>query len=190
MQAVATRDSAAFRTLYDRYSPLVFGICLRVIRDRQEAEQLLIDVFAELWEHAPRFDASRGSIRTYLSLLARSRSIDHLRRQASSRRAEALQPNAQLHPAVAGEVSSTRPSDGPSLSAERRDVVGIALAALPADQRAAIQLAFFDGLSHQQVAEKLDRPLGTVKAQIRSGMTKLRERLRQYWEGGSRHEMQ
>lgn len=192
MAAVAARDAAALKALYDRHSPIVFGICLRILRDRDEAEQTLVDVFAELWNDAPRFDASRGSLKNYLALLARSRSIDLARKRKSAARVGTglggtPSPDGVKTP---NDLATEHTGDLIALDTERRDIVGAALASLPPEQRDVIALAFFDGLSHQEVADKLERPLGTVKGQIRTGLSRLRDRLSRYWEGGSRDAVQ
>jgi len=182
MEAIAARDPEALSTLYDRYSPSLLALCLRVLRDRGSAEELLIEIFQEVWEHAARFDATRGAPGAYLMTLARSRAIDRLRSQARRR---AAAPVGGV--GVAGEDrlfgAVAEPADGSAgplervLADERGATVKAALAQLEPVQREAIEFAFYEGLSHTEVAQRLDKPLGTVKSSIRRGLLKLRDLL-------------
>jgi len=181
MEAIASRrDSAALRALYDRHSGLVFTLCTRVLRDRGDAEDVLIDVFFELWDKADRYDAARGSPVSYLVQLARSRAIDRLRSGRSDKagpRATASTPDA-----IDGSASALRPAAANPLNdvatSEQRELVIRAIAQLEPVQRQAIECAYYDGLSHSEIAEKLDKPLGTVKTWIRQGLIRLRDALR------------
>lgn len=172
MAAIVLRDRSAFSAFYDRHSPLVFAICLRVLRDRAAAEDALVDIFEEIWEKADRFSASRGSPVTYLITLSRSRAIDRLR----SRPKDATS-NPAMHDAAA-----TGPSPlGQTLTEETRVVVVSALQQLEPDQREAIECSFYEGLSHSEIADKLNKPLGTVKSYIRMGLIQLRQSLRKHY---------
>ena len=175
MQRIARGDAAALAALYDRHAALVQAMCLRIVRDRGEAEDLLIDVFWEIWQRGQRYDANRGAPVTYLLTIARSRSLDRLR--SSEHRAAAL--NDQTAPAAKEDErgGGADPAAG-LLESENRDRVRKALASLEAVQREAIELSFYDGLSHSQIAAKLDKPLGTVKTHIRQGLIRLRDSLR------------
>ena len=178
MQRIAARDGAALRLLYDRYGRVCLAICVRILRDRNEAEQLLIDVFAEVWERCDRYDASRGTPITYLITLSRSRAIDRVRSRKSA-------PSISLD-AAPGIGAASDESAGPldqTLLGERRGIVREALRKLEANQREAVELAFYDGLSHSEIAEKLHKPLGTVKTHIRQGLIRLRDQLRSQWGG-------
>jgi RNA polymerase sigma-70 factor (ECF subfamily) len=176
MRGVGARDSGALRTLYDRHSKLVFALCLRVLHDRGEAEDVLVDVFWELWEKWDRYDPSRGSPMTYLVTLARSRAIDRLRsREGTQRREMRL---VQQDEADAAAVPDGANPLEQTLEAERRAQVQEALARLEPAQRDAIECAYYDGLSHSEIAEKLNKPLGTVKTWIRQGLIHLRDSLR------------
>jgi RNA polymerase sigma-70 factor (ECF subfamily) len=180
MDAIANRDPDALSALYDRHSPSLLALCLRVLRDRGSAEELLVEIFQEVWQHATRYDATRGAPGAYLMTLARSRSIDRLRSQARRR---AAAPVGGV--GVAGEDRQsgavTEPADaaaGPLervLADERGKTVKAALSQLDPLQREAIEIAFYEGLSHTEVAERLDKPLGTVKSNIRRGLLKLRD---------------
>jgi RNA polymerase sigma-70 factor (ECF subfamily) len=176
MQGVAARDSAALRALYDRYSGLVYTLGLRILRDRADAEELLVDVFWEIWSRGDRFDASRGTPLTYLMTLTRSRAIDRTRGRGKMRPLS-LQSEESPEPAGAGS-----PTDD-ALGAERRDVIRQAIGQLEPQQRQAIECSFYDGLSHSEIADKLGKPLGTVKTYIRQGLIRLRESLRTAYGG-------
>lgn len=176
MQSIAARDSGALRALYDRYAGLVYSLSLRILRDRSEAEELLTDVFWEIWARAERFDASRGTALTYLMTLTRSRAIDRARGRGKIR---PLSLQSEQTPEPAGTDS---PSDD-ALSLERREIVRRALASLEPQQREAIECSFYDGLSHSEIADKLNKPLGTVKTYIRQGLIRLRESLRTAYGG-------
>jgi RNA polymerase sigma-70 factor (ECF subfamily) len=170
---VAAGDHAAMERLYDRYSPMVMALALRILRERAPAEELLNDVFMELWSRVERFDAARGNLLTYLLTLCRSRAIDRLRAQ-------------RRHAAVGLDEAGTAAPDAdgrgaPSLrleDEEHRQRVAAALAQLGADQRKALELAYFEDLSHSQIAALLGRPLGTVKTHVRQGLIQMRELLR------------
>jgi RNA polymerase sigma-70 factor (ECF subfamily) len=173
MDAVAAGDRAALATLYGRHAPLLLAVCRRVLGDADEADDVLVDVFFEVWTRADRYDASRGSPMTYLVTLARSRSIDR-RRSIAARPPLRGDSSVELAARAAG-------SDGPlqhSESAEMAVRVRAALVAMDPDERTAVECAFFEGLTHTQVAAKLGRPLGSVKTAIRQGLIHLREILR------------
>jgi RNA polymerase sigma-70 factor (ECF subfamily) len=167
MDAIAAGEAGALTTLYDRHSGLIFTLCLRVLRNRSEAEDLLIDVFAEIWERRGRYDPSRGSPRTYLVTLARSRAIDRKRRLP--------RPTIEVRPDDAVDLRS--PSDK-TINDERCAFMAKAIGQLDSSQRQAIELAFYDGLSHTEIASKLKKPLGTVKTYVRQGLIRLREIVR------------
>ena len=179
MEAVAAGDTAALAALYDRHSPLLFALALRILRDRMSAEDLLIDVYWEIWNRSDRYDPARGSPLTYLLTLARSLAIDR-------RRSTLKHQSIQLDPAGDRESvplgADTRPSAATPLAdamtRELADKVRSALARLDPAQRQAVELSYFDDLSHSQIAERLGRPLGTVKTNIRQGLIRLRESMR------------
>jgi RNA polymerase sigma-70 factor (ECF subfamily) len=178
MQRIAAGEQAALRTLYDRHSGVVFAICLRVLRDRNEAEQTLIDVFAEIWEQSGRFDSSRGTPVSYIALLARSRAIDRVR----ARKKDATTSLDVVGPTVAESDNLADPLNR-AVADERKTIVAQALSSLDANQRQVVELAFYDGLSHSEIAAKLNKPLGTVKTHIRQGLIRMRDLLRTSWEG-------
>ncbi len=179
MRGVAMRDRTALNTLYDKYSGTLLTLCTRLLADRGEAEDLLIDVFWEVWNRADRYDPVRAAPLTYLVMLCRSRAID---RQRSSNAVKKMPPG----PLLSVEVAADKGLDIPDRStpvdytdlAERREKVRAGVLQLSAPQRQALELAFFEGLSHTEIAEKTDIPLGTVKSHIRLGLIRLREILR------------
>lgn len=171
---LAAGDRAALGDLYDHHASAVFGLLLRMVKQRGEAEELLQEVFLQAWRGADGYDPGRSSPRTWLLMLARSRAIDAIRsRRARSRREEDTVREAPWN------GHRVQPPEGLERlqEAERRQRVHDALTALPEEQRAAVELAFFAGLTHRQVAERLEAPLGTVKSRILLGMKKLRQNL-------------
>jgi len=171
MEAIVRQDQRALRTMYDRYAPTVMALAQRIIGDAGEAEQLLIDVFWELWQRGARYDAARGSPFTYLMTLARSRSID--RRRSMDARGGAP---PQLPPGQDAAHDGQSPVDAAMLG-ERRERVRTALATLDPAQRQVLECAYYEGLTHTQIAQKLNKPLGTVKTYIRQAIGRLREKL-------------
>jgi RNA polymerase sigma-70 factor (ECF subfamily) len=174
MDRLCSRDLAAFGALYDRYGDLVYSVSLRVVADPHVAEDVTQDVFLRVWRRPEQFDLQRGKFVTWLLSVARNRSIDERRSQGRRLRREAL-------PAAADEVEDVLPSnderDDPALAtvlADERRAVRKALEVLPAEQKLAIQLAYFGGLTQQEIADRLSTPLGTVKTRIRLGMQKMR----------------
>jgi RNA polymerase sigma-70 factor (ECF subfamily) len=165
-------DQSALGKLYDRWVRPLHALACQILRDPAEAEDVLHDVFVTLWEKAADFDASRGHAFSWAATLVRNRSIDRLR--SRSRRAELL---SQAVPADLGYDETNTPANGGDTTSlkENASAVRRALSSLPADQRDALQLAYFGGLTQQEIAEKLSQPLGTVKARIRRGLLKLRD---------------
>jgi RNA polymerase sigma-70 factor (ECF subfamily) len=170
LQRIANGDQTAVAELYDATVNLVFGLALRVLGDRAVAEDVVIEVYSQVWGQARAYDPQRGTPLSWLLTLTRSRSIDMLR---SRQRVHATEPLEEASQAVAGTPD---PEESSSV-AERRRVVYRALDSLPEDQRQVIELAYFADLSHTEIAAKLGQPLGTVKTRIRTGLVRLRELL-------------
>jgi RNA polymerase sigma-70 factor (ECF subfamily) len=173
LAGITAGDQAAMERLYDRYSPMVLALAVRILRDRAAADELLNDVFMELWNRIDRFDATRGTLATYLLTLARSRAIDRLR--ARKRQGLVALPEggmAEPEPDALGAPLRTVVAD------ENKQQLSAALARLPQECRQALELAYFEDLSHSQIAERLARPLGTVKTHIRQGLIQLRDSMR------------
>lgn len=174
---VAEGDQSALTELYDSTSRLVFGLVLRVVGDRSTAEEVLLDVYTQVWRQASTYDSKRGAPLAWLMTIARTRGIDRLR----SGRYE--QRNKDQLDSI-GEVSATTTSpEEATVTSERRQIVRKALDALSAEQREVIELAYYSGLSHSEIALRLGQPLGTVKTRTRLGMIKLRDMLRPVLEG-------
>ncbi len=170
MRRVADGDQAAVGLLYDRYAALVLALARRILRDAQAAEDLLEDIFVELWSRADRYDPSRGAPATYIATLTRSRAIDRLR---ASRRGHAASLADTPEPR-----GPAQPPERSLVEQDRQAQVSKALAELSVDQRQAIELAFYDDLSHADIAQRLGKPLGTIKTWIRQGLIRLRDCLR------------
>jgi RNA polymerase sigma-70 factor (ECF subfamily) len=170
LRASGQGDEEAFAELYDATAPRVFGLVLRVVRDRAQAEEVAQEAFLEVWRTSPRFDPARGSAMSWLMTIAHRRAVDRVRSaQAQTRRDTAYQESTQT---VAYDV--TAEAAHRNLDAK---VVREALGELSEVQRAALELAYFGGLTHREVADRLQLPLGTAKTRIRDGMTRLRELL-------------
>jgi RNA polymerase sigma-70 factor, ECF subfamily len=176
LHAIAEGDSDALQRFYDLTSPWVFRLALRLLSDRQLAEEATLDVFFQAWKRARDYDRSRGHVATWLLTMTRSRALDLMRfRAVRCLREEDL--SADLTQRLCASVDQSDPTR-PRGAFERDQLVHAAIAELPSDQRRAIELAYFPGLSHTEIAERLGEPLGTVKTRIRLGMLKLREKLR------------
>ena len=172
LRAVARRDEAAFGLLYDRMARPIFALVLRIVRSRAEAEEILQEAFWQIWERAPDYRAELGSPFCWIVTIARRKAIDRLR--ANSRHLQRL-ADAQ---GARGEDEFALPLAAEALSAgERSAAVRLGLAKLGLAERRAITLAFFDGLTHVEIATALDLPVGTVKARIRRGLLKLKPML-------------
>ncbi|MCO6046910.1 sigma-70 family RNA polymerase sigma factor [Aeoliella sp. ICT_H6.2] len=182
MVAIAQGDAAALEALYDRYSGTLYPICLRILKNASDAQGILLDVFWEIWQRGERFDPNRGTPRSYLVMLVRSRAIDLLRKE--KRRAEHEQLTA-IHgrAGLADGQAASQPAQQ-AIHTEDGELLHQALDSLSPPQRETLHLAYFDGLTHQQIAEKTKLPLGTVKSHIRLGLNKLRGILRRDPAGG------
>jgi RNA polymerase sigma-70 factor (ECF subfamily) len=166
MARIAKGDEHAFAELYDELAPTVYGIVLRVVRDPAQSEEVTQEVFVELWRQAARYDAARGGVRGWAVTIAHRRAVDRVRSEQSLR-------DRQLRDAAAPAGAPDSPPDAVIDSLDR-DRARQALTELSAAQRQALELAFFDGLTHVEIAEQLDVALGTVKTRIRDGLIRLR----------------
>ncbi|HKO97216.1 MAG TPA: sigma-70 family RNA polymerase sigma factor [Pyrinomonadaceae bacterium] len=166
LHAVARGDEVALARLYDQYRVILFGLLLRILNSREEAEDVLQDVFIQVWRRARDFDEKRGKPFTWLVTLTRSRAIDRLRLLgARNRLAESASKNKSDE--VSDALSDT-------IRSGQRELVKKALDELPTEQKEALVLAYYDGLTQSEIASQLGTPLGTVKTRMRSGMNKLR----------------
>ena len=169
LKAIAARDEAALAQLYDRYRVILFGLLMRILSNREEAEDVLQEVFLQVWRKAEDFDENRGRPFTWLVTLARSRGIDRLRTLAARDRV------AEAGAKEVVDAVSDAATD--AFKSEQRGLVNKALAQLPDEQKRPLMLAYFDGLTQSEIATRLGAPLGTVKTRMRTGMMNLREQL-------------
>jgi RNA polymerase sigma-70 factor (ECF subfamily) len=166
--AIAAGDRDAFGRFYDLTAPMAFGLIRRVLRDPEAAAEVLQEVFWQVWQDAPRYDPTRGTPEAWLVMRAKTRAIDRLR---SMRRRDRT-----FVAAVDESVAQRSPDQAPNpaVVAEDRGLIQTALAQLPEPQRRVIELAFFEGLTHSEIATRLGEPLGTVKTRARLGLDRLR----------------
>lgn len=170
LRRLASGDQASAGSLYDRHARPLYSLILRILGNETEAEDVLQDVFAQAFRHASRYDPRRGPVAAWLLTIARSRALDRLR--ARRTRIEARTGEMQM----LDEVPDAQPDAASTmLDEERSRLVRQALGELPMLQRIAIELAYYEGLSHSEIAERLEQPLGTVKTRIRLGLLKLRD---------------
>ncbi len=174
-------DQQAFSHLYDHSSTLLFTLALRILGNREEAVELLQDVYWEVWRKVSRYDVGRGTPVAWLITLTKSRAIDRLRARAS----RGNQATNSLEAGAAAEVADPGPSPYETQAdQELRAAVEAAVAGLPQAQQQAIELAYYEGLSHAEIASRLNQPLGTVKTRIKLGMSRLRDSLQQWGNHG------
>ena len=171
VQLLLRRDMRAFEQLYDRHSRIVYGLVLRILQQASIAEEVVQDIFLQLWRNASRYESGRGPFVPWLLTLARNRALDHLRLKSERQRrredqADELPQIAQV-PQYEKELDEKR----------RAEVVRSLMSSLSAQQKKAIELAYFEGLSHSEIAAALQEPLVTVKSWIRNGLLRLKEGL-------------
>jgi len=163
---VARGDRVAFAELYDRYASAVYGACLRVLRETQAAEDAAQEAFAAIWRHAGAFDANRGAAGAWIGRVARNAALDANRRRALRATAPEVDP-----------VDESRTPEELAVAADEAFRLRIALETLPERERTVLGLAYTDGLTQSEIAERLGLPLGTVKTRTRSGLARLAEHL-------------
>ena len=156
-------DSTAMATLYDRYSRVVYSVALRVLRDPSAAEDVLQEIFMQIWRNPDGFIATRGSLGGWLAVVSRNRSIDVLRRKRPSEQVDDMN--------LASSYNLADEAERNSMMEKARGVIHL----LPTEQRKTLEMAFFDGLTHSEIAEMTGDPLGTVKTRIRSALGTLRK---------------
>jgi RNA polymerase sigma-70 factor (ECF subfamily) len=176
LRKIAAGCGASLAAFYDRHASVAMGLLCRILGDRNEAEEVLQEVFLQVWREARRYDPNRSSPRGWLLLIARSRALDRLRGTAARRRREDEVARGDAARTVA-PLGTSRLEHG-----ESRQRIGSALGRLPPEQRRVIELAFYEGLTQTQIAEFLGAPLGTVKSRALLAMKKLREMLREVEE--------
>jgi RNA polymerase sigma-70 factor, ECF subfamily len=166
VKAVSAGDQSALRELYDGTREIVFTLTFRIVKDRLTSEEVVVDVYHDVWRRAATYEASRGSVIGWIANLTRSRAIDRLRRE---RRIKRVPPDSGKPASVVSGVSADE-----AAAEERRSALASALKTLTPHERRAIETAYFEDLSYAEVAERLQAPLGTVKTRIRTGLAKLR----------------
>jgi RNA polymerase sigma-70 factor, ECF subfamily len=170
VQSIAAGDQLALHALYEMAHRLVFTLIMRIMANRETAEELTLDVFHDIWQRASRYDPANGTVLGWIMNQARSRAIDRLRFESRKKRSD----GGDMPPPV--EVAAN-PSREIELR-EQDESLRAALAVLTPDERQAIEMTFFAELTHAEAAARLNQPLGTIKTRIRSGLHKLRQRLR------------
>ena len=171
VQRLAAGDRDAVAELYDRYAARVMGLAFRIVRNRSDAEDVVQDVFSQAWRTAPNYQPARGTVAGWLLMMARTRAIDRLRSR-QTRRDAADAPDLDRLPADLAPVSEQL------IVTQEAARVREAMMALPAEQRTALELAYFEGLTQPEIAERTQTPLGTVKTRIRTALTSLRRSVR------------
>ena len=161
LDRLASGDKSALGALYDRHAGLVKGLALRILADTADAEDVVQEVFLQVWRQADRYDDARGSFEAWLVTIARTRALDRLRRRLARRE----------------QTEETAPTPSKMPETEKTLAVREALSVLSADQRRAVELAYYGGLTQSEIAETLDTPLGTIKTRIRSALIRLRAEL-------------
>ncbi|MEM7131317.1 MAG: sigma-70 family RNA polymerase sigma factor [Chloroflexota bacterium] len=174
LKLVANRDMAAYEALYDRHSTTIYSLILRIVRASSIAEELLQDVFWQIWRDAGHFDG-KGAATAWMFRIGRNRSLDQLRRQKARPETDEQSSVEDAH-RVSGAEQPSAESEA-EVQLNREQVVG-ALNELPPEQKSCVELAYFEGLSHREIAERLDIPPGTVKSRLRIGLEKLERTLR------------
>jgi len=173
MREISDGNAQALGELYDRYSRLVFSMAYGVVQNRETAEEVTLDIFTRAWEKGSTYDPQLAKVSTWLVRMTRNRAIDRLRREKARPMRNSVSLSLILNEPV---IEKNAPEAVVQLSMEQQRV-RLAVASLPPSQKEALALAFFGGLSHSEIAQQLDLPLGTVKGRIRAGMKKLRDLL-------------
>ncbi len=171
LRQIADGNRAAFAQFYDRHSTLMFSVACKILSDTSEAEDVLQEVFVQIWEKAKSFDPKLGKASSWAAILVRNKAIDRLR--ASQRRTR-LAEDAEAEFVL---PDSSESANDAAYGHEKAKLIQSAIGSLPEEQRRAIELAYFSGLTQNEISEKLGEPLGTIKARIRRGLLKLRDQL-------------
>jgi RNA polymerase sigma-70 factor (ECF subfamily) len=172
LRQIASGDRGAFAEFYDRHSTLMFSVATKILNDTNEAEDVLQEAFLQIWEKAAKFDPQLGRASSWAAIMVRNKAIDRIR---SSQRRTRLAEEAGTAQAIAGEAADT--VNDTLHGHEQAKIIQTAIVELPQEQRQAIELAYFSGLTQDEISKKLNTPLGTIKARIRRGLLKLRDQL-------------
>lgn len=173
LERIAQQDQTALGELYDRYASVLYAVALKIVGSAEEAEEVVLDVFSQVWRTAKNYDSKRGRVDGWLFMLTRSRALDRLR--ALKRTARAADASIEAEGIKFPQAYTSPEQD--LLIEERRDRVQAAINQLPSEQREVIELAYFKGLTHVEIAAYTGKSLGTVKTRIRLGLRKLRDAL-------------
>lgn len=171
MEKVMAGDESAFATLYDRYSPMLFGMMMRILQDSQAAEEVLQDLFLQLWRKPEQFDPARGSLAAWLTVIGRNRAISKLRGRPTQ---EVLEHTDGFY---ANTLASSQNIEKEASRTQLLDTLKLAMSRLPDEQRQALELAYFEGMTQSEIATRTGSPLGTVKTRVRTGMQSLKQLL-------------
>jgi RNA polymerase sigma-70 factor (ECF subfamily) len=169
VEQMAQGRQDALARLYDETSSVLNGLLLRILERPEDAEEVLLDVYMKAWKYAARYSEKRGSVQAWLMIMARNAAIDRIRQKRAQPKTLAFEPEATAEP----ESAEASPEEQ-TAERERRRKVQIVLRELPPEQREVVELAFFGGLTHAELAEHLREPLGTIKSRIRMGLIRLR----------------
>ncbi|MGB7925386.1 MAG: sigma-70 family RNA polymerase sigma factor [Pyrinomonadaceae bacterium] len=178
IKSLAVGDQSAMTTLYDSTSRLIYGLVLRILNEASTAEEVMLDVYMQVWRQASNYDATRGAPLAWLTTIARSRAIDRLRSGSQERHLK------QPLESAAASIAPGASAEDFTVASEMQKLVREALDTLPPEQREVIEWAYYGGLSHSEIAVKLGQPLGTIKTRTRLGMMKLREALKSTYARG------
>jgi len=173
LRRMAEGNEQALGTFYDRWNSMVHAVVLRILRQRDDVEDVVEEAFWQAWRQSSRYEPSRGSVQTWLLTIARSRALDRVRALKRRREEPLIGDGGEVVVEQAAEGDASTDAE----SAERRTIVLAALAELPAEQREALELGYYSGLSQSEIAERTGQPLGTIKTRMRLAMQKLKGRL-------------
>jgi RNA polymerase sigma-70 factor (ECF subfamily) len=166
IQRIKDREKQAFDLFYERYAQIIFSLCVRILRDTGEAEDVLQEIFVQIWREAERFDAARASVKTWLFTIARSRSLDRYRSRKTV--------NQRFQDGAAEELHQISSNEDLQSTSVLQQYVSNALQQLTKEQRIVLELCYYRGLTQEEIAEMLGEPLGTIKSRIRAALLKLR----------------
>ena len=166
LAGIIKRERRPFDAFYERYAQIIFNLCVRILKDEAEAQDVLQEIFVQIWRDASRFDASRASVKTWLFTIARSRSLDRYRSRKAVRN--------RLEDQNTGEIQQIPGKEDLQGMSMMQQYVRKALAQLTEEQRIVLELSYYEGLTQDEIAARLNEPLGTVKSRIRSALMKLR----------------
>ncbi len=178
IEKISEQDHSAFSELYDRHSTLLYSVILRILKEKQEAEDALQEVFVNIWDRAELYDDRLGNPVAWLCRVARNKAVDRVR--SKNFRTRTQESNIEnYHDLFAADINDT-PDRRAMLSSQQEDIF-IALTSLPSEQKELVEFAYFRGYTQSELAEYFNIPLGTVKTRIRSAMTALRQKLRHHF---------